>query len=158
MRDMLMNKLSELESVTDTIYRIKYGHNDPVPIVHWFEMRKSGNGWCTKAYFSMNGTVECPLGRDIEEDIFRRDDYSTLRKIKNQFDEHDFHCVVEGHLTAPTTIYQLVVENVTVAMKEDIINYAKNNGNGSGLTHDFHVNIKWVSDIPKDIYREWIAY
>jgi hypothetical protein len=150
--------LGELESCKDVVYH--FPTQNPMPQVHWFEMRKMGKGWHTEIHLQCSGIVECPVASSMYDnddgDVATK--YRSLSSLKKQWTANGelFHCVVHGHFTAPATIYQLVIENLNESTKKDLVAFIKQTP--VGMTHDYHLELPWVSDIPSVLYDEWEAY
>jgi hypothetical protein len=119
-----------------------------LPHVHWFEMKKHGKGWRTVSYTAELCKVRCPLGKENVQLPLKN--YETLSKIRKQFSD-PFVCFVDGHLTAPSTFYQLVIDDITLEQKEVFIKFLSSNH--EGLCCDYHVDIKWLDEMPVDMYK-----
>src|SRR4051812_24947837 len=96
--------------------RQKGGASEYFPC-YLFELKKCGRWWKAVEYWWSMGQIIDPFnGSEFKmEAVF--DIHSTLGKIKKDFcaekgteDPKLFSCVIEGHLTAPTTVFQLIVE------------------------------------------------
>lgn len=128
--------------------------NQQIPHVHWFEMKRSGRGWktveCSADFFHLKCPLECE-----ELTTMPLRGYETLRKIKNSFDENVFAFVVDGHLTAPSTLYQVVIEGVTEKQKEACLAHFRRREN---LYCDYLFDIRWLDQLPKDRIHELTSY
>lgn len=125
---------------------------DTLPRIHWFEMKKHGNGWQTISYTTDLCKVQFPLKTEIR---LPTKNYETLSKIKKQFNA-PFTCIVDCHLTAPSTFYQLVVEDITMEQRDSLIQYLTIHR--EGLYCDYHIDIKWLDDMPSEMYKTLSAY
>ena len=76
--------------------------------------------------------------------------------MKDQFGAEDnpnvFSCVVEGHLTAPTTIFQLVIDLKDETSKQLFIDYYEGRNT---ISCQYYPQWQWVDQIPLDVYNKW---
>ena len=133
-----------------------------MPLVEWYEMERRGKGWSVMSCHSELGRVECPVARARLPDNLARQDklYNTLSKLKLQFAgvPTTFHCVVNGHFTAPSTIYQLIILDISPERQEQLVAAIQKRNQGQGNDYDFHCELPWVSNIPPSLYAEWNSY
>ena len=133
-----------------------------VPLVEWYKMERRGKGWSVMSCHSELGRVECPVARAHLPDNLARQDklYNTLSKLKLQFAgvPTTFHCVVNGHFTAPSTIYQLIILDISPERQEQLVAAIQKRNQGQGNDYDFHCELPWVSNIPPSLYAEWNSY
>jgi len=122
-------------------------------LFHSFELEKSGRGWKTVAYRSSLG-IGCNHFGDEAEII--NITHTTLSKIKKDFDGCPYllKCVVEGHITAPTTIFQYIVE----CQSEEQLSRIKGDIRTETLEYDVHFEYEWVDQVPREVMEEWLAY
>jgi hypothetical protein len=153
----LLTQMQELANLKDVEY--DFGVHDDyinqIPLVHWFQMKRAGRGWSVIAHHSEFRRVESDPYARMENGA--KQGLGTLHRVRQQFEGTDglFHCVVEGHATAPTTIFLLVIENLTPVMKLSFLAAVAKNHEGLSLT--YHVEYPWPSNIPKGVYDEWMA-
>ena len=159
---MLQDKLDELEAIADTSYTFERdGMTQQVPQIEWFQMEKRGSGWSTVAHYcEETRRVQCPCS-DSEAlmKVSRSDDTANLSKIKKYFQDFSnlFVCVVEEHMTAPTTVWQLVVWNLGANQRDALVRHLSEHGQ-NGETHNYHVALHWVNEIPPDVLAKWKAF
>lgn len=149
------NKENETMSSLKVEQKAKYFPLDHCLLFYLFEMQKSGRGWKCK-----NGRVNTrrsfPVFGDNVLPMDDLKDFSTLNKMKAQFGAEDnpyvFSCVVEGHLTAPATIFQLVIDLKDETSKHLFVDYYE--GRNTTSCH-YYPQWQWVDQIPLDVYNKW---
>lgn len=122
---------------------------------HSFTMERAGSGFKTVGYRS---SINRAIDYTALDTLPTMTQHKTLSMIKKDFGdrEHLFICVVEGHFQAPTALIQLVVECDTAGTLEKIkSHYSKK---PSYLMYDYHLQYKWLSDVPKAVLDEWCQY
>jgi hypothetical protein len=161
---MLDNAVVDVDILQDYVYdfAVQQPYETRKPIVHWFELTRAGRGWSVADYYRRERIVACPISTHCS--TTQQNVCHTLSQIQNAFSQPRaddgtvvFQCVVSGHLTVPTTIYQLVIENLTASMRDQFCRYIVERRGGEGLTHDYHLERRWVSGVPKGVISEWLA-
>lgn len=148
-------QLLALEEVRDAAYVL------PAPAcVAWFEMRRHATGWRTVAYSedAQATRVECPLAlvdAELDEDVPGA--LSSLRAIRRHYERRPlvYARVVRGHLTAPETLYQLVVCGLTSEARDTMARFFA--AQAGGLTHDYEPRFAWLSEVPSVDYKRWLS-
>ena len=144
MLQMLQEKLDELDEITDQKFIFKT--EKEIPHIHWFEMKKSGKGWRTIRYTAEFCRVQCPIGlNDDELTDMPMYNSGNLSGIKKAFPSSAFSCIVEGHMTAPSTLYQLVIDGITDKQKEDFLEYMKKYKHG--IYCDYWIDTRWFDQL-----------
>jgi len=152
-------EMKEPPTIRETPKTFPAGH---CLLFYLFEMEKKGSGWSCKSA-RVNLGKPLPVFDDERLSSLSEDNkFTTLRSIKEQFGIEKylkenplvFSCVVEGHLTAPTTIFQLVIDLKEESSKNQFIEYYKNRKTTSC---SFYPEWQWVNEIPKEKYNEWKA-
>ena len=124
-------------------------------LFYLFEMKKSGRGWkCHSGRVNMRRSF--PVFGDNVLPMDDLKDFSTLSKMKTQFGAEEnpnvFSCVVEGHLTTPTTIFQLVIDLKDETSKQLFIDYYNERNT---ISCSYYPQWEWVDQIPLDVYEKW---
>lgn len=147
----------EIHAMQDIAYDLPEVEGQPPLIVHWFQMKKISKGWTTKSYYRELNRLDCPL-RSNNGGFPPSERFKSLCYIKKHFGRSQiFSLVVNGHLMAPSIVYQVVIENCTASLAGNLVQCIQKCNNGKGLTHDIHYNYAWVEDIPFKLYRKWIT-
>lgn len=84
--------------------------------------------------------------------------HRTLSKIKKDFGTlpYLFTCVIEGHLTAPTTLFQYIVDCPSQEVHDRLKpHYA---AKSEYSLYNVHVKYPWLDNVPPDILTSWLAY
>ena len=130
--------------------------------IHCFEMKKAGKGWKTVGYVWSNTGILDPY-QTSSESVLKN--HGTLAKIKADFVcpksydaprkslpcDNYFACAIDGHLTAPSTIFQLIVECQSSAEFEAVRQILTLN---QGLNYTCLLNYTWVDQIsPGEVKR-----
>jgi hypothetical protein len=128
----------------------------PAIKAYYFRMVKKGNGWKTDGFFTRDTDKIPPIAEwSTDEPIPLR--YATLSKIKQSFSEcTPLTYVIDGHLSAPSDIYQVVVKfHNTDDWNE---REALWKGTKKSLCYDIHYEYKYVSDVPKKVIANWTSF
>jgi len=125
---------------------------------HSFHMTRSNHrrGFKTKEYrIAYNKPVEHFDLADENHQVSIEKRLASLYKIKRHFCTSPYYlaCVVEGHLTNPATLIQLIV--VCSSQNEldrisDWIAYKPRY-----LCWTYHLKYEWLSDVPREVMLEW---
>lgn len=148
MEKVIKDKLSELDSLKDPL--IPKGVD-----IHIFEMKKCGKGWKTMGYEWSNTGIIDPYRAN--SDLILKE-HATLSKIKKNFEWEEKNavvtCTIDGHLTAPSTIFQLIIECNNIS-QECIISILKEN---IGLNFTCLLQYKWVDEIDQNILKKLLEF
>ena len=124
--------------------------------INCFEMKKVNFGWKTIAYsWNRSGYIipdRCNSNIVLKE-------HSTLTKIKNDFiGEYyvRFVALMGYHLTAPSTIYQVIIECETQEESENVRKILQKNKDH--LSFSFMLEYEYVNDIPIDILKKLLEF
>jgi hypothetical protein len=121
-------------------------NNKALPHVHWFAMKKSDDAWLTTQYTATLSRVQCPVSLNDDDLIpLSMEGCENLEQIRKNFHGNYLSCVVQGHLTSPSTYYQLIIDCLSPEQTEDFREYMMEHGNGI-YCHYLH-GIKWLDDI-----------
>ena len=146
MFQFIRDKTKELEQLVDPII-------PPNIDIHCFEMVKQGSGYKTIRYkWSRNGIVDPYNGNDTI-----LDQHKTLSKIKKDFgeDENNIVCVIDGNLTCPSTLFQLVIECNNIPQRDEIKNILIKH---SGLNFTCMTEYEWLTDVPSELIKKLLRY
>lgn len=143
-----------LNHMTDQQFAFKHEINR-LPHIHWFTMERSGRGWKTLEYSAEFCRVQCPIALDDILEMSLKNN-ETLHKIKKQFPDDVLACVVDGHLTAPSTLYQLVIDDISEEQKKAFLEYLKIYKDGNFC--DYLIDIRWLDELFPEKYKELTAY
>ena len=121
-------------------------------------MGKKGRGFKTEEYRTSYRKVHNYYTETSDILLEAPKGYETLGGIKKGFvnDKLAFICVVEGNLTAPTTLIQLIVECETLEQLNTVKQHYTEKPEYIDCT--YHVNYTWLNDIPNDVLDNWLAY
>lgn len=149
MEKVIRDKLNELDSIKDP--NLPKGIN-----IHIFEMKKCGKGWKTLGYEWSNTGIIDPYRAN--SDLILKE-HATLSKIKKSFESNEpfvtnMTCVIDGHLTAPSTIFQLLVE-CDNTQQEQILSILKEN---SGLNFTCLLQYKWADEIEQNVLKKLLEF
>jgi hypothetical protein len=119
--------------------------------INCFEMKKVNFGWKTIAYnWNRSGYIipdQCNPNNVLKE-------HSTLTKIKNDFiGEYYIRFVIDYpiRVTAPSTIYQVIIECETLKENEDVRKILQENKDR--LSFSLMLEYEYVNDIPIDVLK-----
>ena len=126
--------------------------------INCFEMKKVNFGWKTIAYsWNRSGYIipdRCNSNIVLKE-------HSTLTKIKNDFigEYYVRFVALMGYpirVTAPSTIYQVIIECETQEESENVRKILQKNKDH--LSFSFMLEYEYVNDIPIDILKKLLEF
>ena len=118
-----------------------------------FEVEKRGRGWCVLNYISDVGKIPCITNSEKHSDI---EEHKTISKVKEKFKGSCiFACVFEYDITAPSTIYQMVIECNNEIHSQSLKDRIHHMRSMEGV---YHVDVPWIDTAPKEFIKKLKEY
>ena len=135
-KKIICNQLYELEKMSDPM--LPRGVN-----IHCFEMQKKGRGWKTLSYEQHRNGNLCNYSGTKTAIL---NNHTTLSCIKKDFfdvSNNNLYVVLDGNMSAPSQIFQIVIECRTTDEKNNVSDILQHN---KGLNFEV-LECEWVDHL-----------
>ncbi len=118
-----------------------------------FKLEQRGLNWNVQGYIRDVNRIPVITGSTI---LPISDDHKTISKIRKTFEENiTYSCVVEYDITAPSDIYQMVIEYEHIVDKNKIVESLKKS---RSIECIYHTNVEWIDNASKEYIKRLKEY
>ncbi len=125
---------------------------------YWlFRIEKKGRGWVVLDYIE---SYKMPMITNSNH-LKPMKEHTTISKVKKNFEGTPmFTCVVEYDITAPSTIYQLIIEFSTQNEAFEHLTKLKliEKDYICNIEGKYHINVPWIDTAPTELIKEMNSY